>query len=181
MTKYALTCECGNVLPVEVGQAGEQVACVCGTKVDVPPLRKLRHLPVVTETLEQAPSTWNARRGIIAACLILATCLALWALWSRWTEPFIAPFDPAVYQQRVDVSLERMTPLQGWQTWIERYRPLAERGFQELEHQHQAAVEAEVVRQRFLQKMLLGVAGCFGLVAVIAAIWPRGAAAPRRG
>ena len=53
MTKYALTCECGNTLSVEIGQAGEQVICQCGAKLDVPPLRKLRHLPVVTETIER--------------------------------------------------------------------------------------------------------------------------------
>ena len=53
MTKYLLTCECGKTVPVEVGQAGEQVACQCGAKLDVPPLRKLRHLPVATETLER--------------------------------------------------------------------------------------------------------------------------------
>ena len=45
MTKYLLTCECGKTVTVDIGQAGEQVACQCGAKLDVPPLRKLRHLP----------------------------------------------------------------------------------------------------------------------------------------
>jgi hypothetical protein len=173
MTKYALTCECGNVLPVEIGQAGEVVVCQCGATLDVPPLRKLRHLPVVTDTVDRPAPTWNARHGIIATCLILATGLALWALWSRWTEPFVAPFDPVVRQQLVDDSLDRMTPLQGWQVWIERYRPLAERGFQEMQHQHAATIDEYVARQRFLQKALWVVAGCLTGAAVIAAVWPR--------
>jgi hypothetical protein len=179
MTKYALTCECGNTLTVDVGQAGEQVSCGCGARIDVPPLRKLRHLPVVTESPLRQPSSWNVRQGIIATCLILATGLGLWALWSRWTEPYVAPFDAAVRRQLVDDGLATMTPVQAWQVWIERYRPLAERGFQEMEHQHAAAIDQYVAKQRFLQKSLLGVAGCFALVAVIAAVWPRPAAGPR--
>ena len=161
---------------MEIGQAGEQVTCTCGAKVDVPPLRKLRHLPVVTESSEQQQTSWNARHGIIATCLILATGLALWALWSRWTEPYVAPFDPEVRQQLVDNSLERITPSQAWQVWIDRYRPLAERGFQEMEHQHAAAIDEYVVKQRFLQKTLLAIAGIFAVVAAIAAVWPRAAA-----
>jgi hypothetical protein len=176
MTKYALTCDCGNVLPVEIGQAGEVVVCQCGVKLDVPPLRKLRHLPVVTESTGQRTSTWNARHGIIATCLILATGLALWALWSRWTEPFVEPFDPVARRQLVDHNLERMTPLQGWQIWIERYRPLAESGFQEMEHQHAVTIDEYVSKQRFLQRALLSMAASFALVAVITAVWPRAAA-----
>jgi hypothetical protein len=179
MTKYALTCECGNTLSVEVGQAGEEVACQCGAKIDVPPLRKLRHLPVVTETIERQMSSWNARQGIIATCLILGAGLALWALWSRWTEPYVAPFDAAVRRQMVDDGLKKMTPVEAWQVWIDRYRPMAEHGIQVLAHQHAAAIDEYVAKQRFLQKTLLAIAGCFAAVAAIAAAWPRSAAAPR--
>jgi hypothetical protein len=134
----------------------------------------------VNETPQRHESTWNVRQGIIATCLILATALALWALWSRWTEPFVAPFDAAVRRQLVDDRLKTLTPVQGWQEWINRYRPLAETGFQEMEHPHAAAIDEYVAKQRFLQKTLLGVAGCVALVAVIAAVWPRPAGGPRR-
>ena len=173
MTKYVLTCECGNTVPVEIGQAGEQVACQCGAILDVPPLRKLRHLPVATEMPAQRGSAWNARHGIIAACLILATVPALWTLWSRVTEPRIAAFDPGIRQKMVEDDLERMTPVQTWNLWVDRYRPMAEHGFTRMEHPYAAVVEEQVARQRFLQWTLLAVAGAFAAVAVIAAIWPQ--------
>ena len=42
-------------------------------------------------------------------------------------------------------------------------------GIQDLEHQHAAAIDEYVARQRFLQKTLLAIAGCFAAVAAIAA------------
>jgi hypothetical protein len=174
MTRYLLSCQCGNQLSVEVGQAGERVTCRCGKALDVPPLRKLRHLPPEeAAAVARGGPSWNVRYGIIAAFLILATTLAVWALWSRLTEPHVAPFDPRIREQRVEEDLEHMTPGQGWQVWIERYRPLAERGFSELQHPHAAAIEQFVAEQRFLQRMLLAAAGVFVVFAAIAALWPR--------
>jgi hypothetical protein len=160
---------------VEIGQAGEQVACSCGAKLDVPPLRKLRHLPVATETPDRPASAWNARRGIIAACLILAIVPALWAIWSRLNEPYIGEFNPQVRQQMVEQDLERMTPLETWNLWMDRYRPMAEHGFSELEHPQAMAVDEYVAKQRFLQRTLLVVSGVFVAIAAIAAVWPRAA------
>jgi hypothetical protein len=173
MSKYLLTCACGNNLPVEIGQAGEQVACTCGAKLDVPPLRKLRHLPLATATSDRPLSAWNARRGIITACLILAIVPVLWAVWSRLNEPYIAPFNAQARRQMVDQDLETMTPVAAWQLWVERYRPMAEHGIQEMEHQHAAAVDEYVAKERFLQRTLLVVAGAFAVVAVLAAVWPQ--------
>jgi hypothetical protein len=176
MTQYLLTCQCGQNVAVEIGQAGERVSCQCGTMLDVPPLRKLRHLPVVpvaTASVVPRVHSWNVRRGIIAALLILATSLAFWALWSRLTEPRVAPFDADVRQRLVDEDVERMTPVQAWQIWIERYRPLAERGFSELQHPHAAAIEQLVAKRRFLQKTLLATAGVFAGIALITALWPQ--------
>jgi hypothetical protein len=172
MTSYLLTCECGKSVSVEIGQAGERVNCQCGRALDVPPLRKLRHLPVAAAELERSSSTWSPRYGIIAACLILATALAIWALWSRLTELRVEPFDANVHQQAVDRYLETITPAEGWRRWVEWYRPLAERGFTEMQHPDAAHIELHVGEQRFLQMMLLAVGGVFVAVAVIAAVWP---------
>jgi hypothetical protein len=105
--------------------------------------------------------------------MILASLLVLWALWNRMSEPRVAPFDAAVRQRVVDADLDKMTPVQAWQAWIERYRPLAERGFTELQHPHAASIEQYVAKQRFLQKTLLAAAGAFAAAGIIAALWPR--------
>jgi hypothetical protein len=168
------------MVTVDVGQAGERVVCQCGATIDVPPLRKLRHLPVAAPAVDRATSTWGARHGIVAACLILAAVAGLWALWSRLREPYVAPFDAEVRRQVVERGLEELTPAQAWQQWIEWFRPLAERGFSELEHPHQANIDRYVAKERFLQKTLLAIAGVFVAVAVVAALWPR-AKTRRRG
>jgi hypothetical protein len=85
----------------------------------------------------------------------------------------VEPFDASVHQQAVDRYLETITPAEGWRRWVEWYRPLAERGFTEMQHPHAAHIELYVAEQRFLQMTLLAVGGVFVAVAVIAAVWPR--------
>jgi hypothetical protein len=136
---------------------------------------------VATQALDQPVSPWNARRGIIAACSILAIVLAFWALWSWATEPSVPPFPIEARRQLVDEGLKKMTPVQAWIEWIQRYRPMAEHGIQEMQHLNASAIEQQAAEQRFLAKMLLSVAGTFVLLAVIATVWPRAAAVPRRG
>jgi hypothetical protein len=149
--------------------------------VDVPPLRKLRHLPVAASRDDQAPSKWSARHGIVAASLIVAVISALWALWSRWSEPRIPPFDAANQLRFVDQRLEELTPAQAWQQWIEWFRPLAERGLSELQHPQQAEVDRHVSQARILQRMLLVIAGLFVAVALVAVLWPGPRAVETRG
>jgi hypothetical protein len=173
MAKYLLTCACGATLPVDVGQAGERVSCQCGQALEVPPLRKLRHLP-----MEQAPAEksacWNARRGIVATLIILAAVPALVALWSRVTEPKVARFEPATYTRNVEERLKAASPLQAWQDWIQHYSLLGERGFFEFTDPNTAAIGQEVTERRFLQRTLLATAAVFAALAVGAALWPGG-------
>jgi hypothetical protein len=172
MTKYLLTCGCGATLPVDVGQAGERVTCQCGATLEVPPLRKLRHLPVAPVPVE-ASASWNARRGIVAALIILAAIPALIALWSRLTEPKVATFEPAAYTRNVEERLKTISPLHAWQLWVQHYRPMGDRGFFELVDHRAAAIEQEVSKRRFLQGTLLATAVVLGAVAAVAAFWPR--------
>ena len=175
MTKYLLTCHCGANVPVEIGQAGERVVCQCGATLEAPPLRKMRHLPVAPAAGASAglSPAWSPRKGIVTACLVLAAVLAVMALWSWITEPVIAPFSAAGRQQAVEEGLKTMTPEQSWHLWVERYKPLAEQGFTEFEHPHAAAIEQQIAKQRFFQRMLLAAAGVFVAVAALAAFWPR--------
>lgn len=172
MSKYLLPCACGQNVPVDIGQAGREVVCTCGATMEVPPLRKLRHLPAAVAAAERPTSTWNSRSGTVTALLVLASLPAAWAIWSRLSEPTIEPFDAAVRRQVVDEGLDKLTPFAAWELWVARYRPLAESGFAVLEHPHTAQIEQFVTKQRFLQKVLLAVAGILAGTAAVAALWP---------
>ena len=179
MSKYLLTCGCGASVPVDAGQAGERIACPsCGAQLEVPTLRKLRHLPVAAPETQPARSTWGTRQGVATASLILAVILVAVALWSRFREPVVPEFDPQARLQSVDSALEEMTPVEGWQLWIDLYRPLAERGFARIEDPHKPAIEQYIARRRFFQKTLLALAALSIAVALAAALWPR--RTPRR-
>jgi len=104
---------------------------------------------------------------------LLGAVAAIFAFWLRVTEPRVPPFDPVSQMRAVDDFLERMTPREGWQLWIEHYRPLAERGFLPFEHRDAAAIEQQAARQRLLQKTLWVAAATCILVAVAAALLPR--------
>jgi len=182
MSRYLLTCGCGTGAPVEVGQAGGQVDCpACGAKLDVPPLRKLRHLPVSAAVAADQPAIWSARQGVATAGLILASVLACIALWNRLTEPTVPEFDPAARLESVDRALDAMTPDQGWQMWIELYRPMAERGFANIEDPHKQAIEQHIAKRRFFQKTLLIAAAICAAIAITVAVWRSNTKTRRQG
>jgi hypothetical protein len=126
-----------------------------------------------------AESTWNLRKGIVAALTLIAGALALMAGWSWYTEPRVAEFDPEAYRVSVGRGLENMTPEQSWQWWVEVYRPLAERGMAKFQDAHASEIEAMAARHRFLQRTLLATAAGFLILAGAIALWPT--AKSRRG
>jgi hypothetical protein len=174
MSKYLVECSCGNKLPVEIGQAGGQVTCTCGNLVDVPPLRKLRHLQPETTTVERPTSTWSARKGVITASLILAGALTIANAWSWLTQPKVPVFDPVAYQRDVvERRLTTITPTQSWLMWVEYYRPMAERGFSYLELANRGEIERIIAERHSLRRTLWIVAGIAVATAVAAALWPK--------
>ncbi len=183
MNSYLLSCDCGERHPVEPGQAGERVRCTCGAMLEVPPLRKMRHLPLATEGAAGpavAASAWNARKGVVAALLLVAFVFALFAAWSWYTEPRVAEFDPKAFRAGVERGLETMTPEQSWHWWVEVYKPLAERGFAKIENPHASHIEAVALRHRFLQRTLLAAAAVFSTLAAAVAFWPSARAGRQR-
>ena len=170
-------------MPVEVGQAGGQAVCTCGALLDVPPLRKLRHLPMapVASAASAAGPRWAARHGVIAASLALAVLLGIAALVSWLREPTMPKFDPVAHLEGVESRLKAVTPAQSWGWWTGYYRPLAERGFPTFQVANAAAIDQQIARHRFLERTLLSVAGLCAAVAVAAAVWPRRTTKTRRG
>jgi hypothetical protein len=179
MSTYLLTCQCGKTVPVEVGQAGEHVACECGAQVEVPTLRKLRHLPQAMPEARAERTAWNARKGVAAAGFILAGLLAGYALWNRITEPAVPPFDPDYRLNSVNQGLEKMTPVESWRLWVEVYQPIARSGFEVFEHPYKAAIEQQQAQSRILQTTLLIIAGVSAAVGLAAAFWPGATSKPK--
>jgi len=172
MSKYLIECSCGNKLPVEIGQAGGRVTCSCGNLVDVPPLRQLRHLPPAAVEKERPTASWNARKGVITACLLLVGAIAIANGWSWYTQPKIPQFDPVAYQ-RDAVEQRLKTPTQAWLWWIEYYKPMAERGFSLLQLANRAEIEKTIAVRQSMRRTLWIVAAIAGATAVAAAFWPK--------
>jgi len=172
MPTYLLNCECGKTIPVEVGQAGERVACECGATIEVPTLRKLRHLPVAQPKEAKSRATWSAGKGFVTGGLIVAGLLVLAAAWSRLTEPAVPKFNLDEQLKVVDTELAKITPADTWMRWVMFYKPLAEQGFSEAVYPHAEAIERQIAERRFLQRTLLAVAAVCAVVAIIAAFWP---------
>jgi hypothetical protein len=174
MSKYLVECSCGNKLPVEIGQAGGRITCTCGNLVDVPPLRKLRHLQPDTAVAQRPTSTWSARKGVITASLVVAGVLTIVNAWSWSTQPEVPVFDPVAYQREVvEPRLKAITPTQSWQMWIEYYRPLAERGFAQLELANRGQIERIVAERQSLRRTLWILVAIAAAVAAAAAFWPK--------
>lgn len=172
MSSYLLSCDCGKTVPVEMGQAGGQVTCTCGSRVDVPPLRQLRHLPRSTPAEERPTgSTWGVRQGVVAASLIVAAALLLWSTWVWAHEPTIPKFDPAERAEIVERQIK--TPVGAWQAWIDFYRPMAERGIPLFQVANATQIEDRIVHAKFLRWMLWAFAGICGVVALSAVFWPK--------
>ena len=173
MAKYLLACDCGKQVPVEVGQAGGRVACLCGAQIEVPPLRKLRDLPLERVEDKQVGARWGARQGVIAASLILTATLIVTNIWNWWTQPQVPHFDPVSHERAVDEHLKSLTPANAWLAWIDYYRPMAERGFPLFEPSNKADVERQIVHRQFLRRTLWIAVAVLAAIAATTAFWPK--------
>jgi hypothetical protein len=167
MPQYLVTCVCGRQLPVDLGQAGEQLTCVCGANVAVPTLRQLRQLPLATaaEPARAATHSWGARQGAIAASLILATLLLLGAAASRYTEHPLPQFHPEAQTKMVDQFLTKKSAAELWLIWTENYRQLGDKGFTAMEDPRTALIQQDIDQHRRIEFTLIGAAAFCGLVA----------------
>ena len=173
MAAYLLPCSCGKTVLVEMGQAGGRVTCSCGTQLEVPTLRQLRHLPQQQAVGQpRAASNWGTRQGWIAASLIAIVILVGWSAWSWWREPSQPKFVAADYMEIIDKHLKDMKPAEAWNRWIEYYRPLADRGLPVFQAGNAAQIEGTIAHERFLRRMLLTIAGIFAAAAAAGVFWP---------
>jgi hypothetical protein len=168
MAKYLVTCACGRQLTAETRQAGESLPCECGATVAVPTLRRLRELPEAREEVVAATGpAWGARQATMTVSLLLVVACLVAAAASRMSERPVPVIDPVQYSASVDQLVTNMTPLQGWERWIDTYQPLTTTGFNVYKHPATDAMQTNLDWHEWIQWISLGLAGVFGALAVV--------------
>ena len=144
--KYLLPCTCGREIPVDASQAGQEVGCACGAKLEVPTMRRLTSLKrAEPETIAQpSTATWGVRHALLlVGALITAVGLVAAILH---------------YPQRpTDFEVDNLSQLETWVLWQELRQGL----------NHQAPWEEPYYDGLKLYHRWLGVAGgiaVFGLL-----------------
>ncbi len=171
MAKYLLTCACGRQHVVETRQAGESLECGCGTMVAVPTLRQLRMLPAAREeTTATVSPPWGLRQAAITVNLLLAAACLTLAGVSRYSERPVPTIDPVKYSAEVDRLVSQLTPLEGWQRWIDTYQPLSITGFEAYKHPATDAMQQNLDWHRWIQWSAFSLAAVFLAAAVVLAL-----------
>ncbi len=100
--KYVLPCSCGLSVYVEPSQAGQQVACSCGTTQKVPTLMQLRSLPLAEEPAPQKKiETGNMRRAFFWLGIFVFVPSLLFLLWAVFLSK---PLPRDVWYKRVEFT-----------------------------------------------------------------------------
>ena len=103
-------------MPIEPRQAGEEIVCRCGAKLQAPTMLEIRALePAAVPPAETAASSWGWRHQLrlLGALALLAGIFA--GGWFYYTRP-ISDSDkmpPEVLQR----SAHNLTPVQTWSEW----------------------------------------------------------------
>lgn len=77
--KYLLPCSCGQVTPVEAGQAGQRVTCVCGQTLTAPTMRGMAALDKISEPdpKPKRERRWSRAQGMFFSGGVIVALLAL--------------------------------------------------------------------------------------------------------
>ena len=126
-TKYLLPCTCGERLPVDAAQAGQQVRCPCGAELEVPTLLQLKQLVAVAPLVgaRRRPIAWGPRQAVMLLGAILAVLGISWAAWClaarpRFVANRLAPWDALNLWERLKAGID--TPPAAVEDWMENVR-----------------------------------------------------------
>jgi hypothetical protein len=161
--KYRLPCErCGEKLVIDVSQAGRQLVCQCGATQEIPSLREIRALEVVTDSSDKPRrASWNQGRGIVFAVGLVIAVLGLLLAAAAGTSWYTARAPVLPSSQDIEESLPDVDELGAPQAW-EMWKDLRDQGLGPY-YEPPNVVFAGVLRRVFT--FFLG-----GLVALVAGI-----------
>jgi hypothetical protein len=105
--KYLLPCSCGQEIPVELAQAGQEVRCACGIVLEVPTLQGLRALKrAPVEVAARPRSTWGLRQQLLLVGAMITVASLVVAGYFYRNRP-----------QMID--LNTVSPMHAWVVWQE--------------------------------------------------------------
>jgi hypothetical protein len=102
---------------VTAAQAGDQLQCECGQRIEVPTLRHLAALERMDEAAPRRAKNWGMRQGIVflGASIIAIAAVCLLVLQLEKPE--------RIHEQLIQTNIESMSPADVWRTW-----PILEHG-----------------------------------------------------
>lgn len=167
-TRYLLSCtECGKSVLISPSQAGGAVNCECGARLDVPRLGEMRNLPT-DETVKPAAVGWSFRNGVLSAGLLVAAALGACAGWYAAVEPKAPePEDAVARIASVERQLDAMPPAALFKLYTDVYKPLADRGFQDVKSPQDLATLSRIDECRLYRTVLLAAAGSVVVVTLV--------------
>lgn len=119
--KYLLPCQkCGEKTPIDVHQAGQQIACDCGQMLGVPSLRGIRELETLGEVDTAVPqSAWSVGRRVafVVGLVVCVIGLAIFGLATLNRSYMGNPERPVFDVARSDADIDALTPTQAWDAW----------------------------------------------------------------
>jgi hypothetical protein len=124
--KYLLPCPCGEQMPVETRQAGETIACACGSPLLVPAMREIMALePAPERSSEPSAPVWTMYSRIGLLGWAIAGLAIFWVLVLNINHPVsrFSGIDP--YQ--IAKSAQNMPPLYAWNVWQDMKKGLDRR------------------------------------------------------
>ena len=180
MSKYLLPCsQCGAHLTIDVGQAGQIIACECGSETEVPTMRVIRKLgrADVPQAREDAESNWTQQQGWLfatgLALLVVGTGLCAYLLWERSKLDTAPPEDFA--RTHEEEQIDESSPLQLWGLWQQL------RDYQLSQTQTpQYQLNRQQAQQYLVTAMISGGLAATGLCTLVAAFFFRPKAKRRR-
>lgn len=119
--KYALPCSCGHKVPVEIRQAGNQIACPeCSTLVDIPKLRDLKKLEEIVEnTGRKRSGAWSGTQGALFALGLILLAIGAGAGYYTYTfqQRFAGVKKPEPEDIKFNLDIQKIGLVDSWNTW----------------------------------------------------------------
>ena len=125
--RYLLPCNCGKSVVIQIGQAGQDVMCLCGQKITVPGMREIRRLPAADATPASKPARtapgatgFSPARAVFALAISLVF-LALTFAGYMWVQRSQLQLGPTQQEHRSaeEEFIDAMTPETTWDAWLE--------------------------------------------------------------
>ena len=124
-SRYILPCSCGKELPVDASQAGQEITCACGAKLEVPTMRKLTSLERL-EPESVVPASgfkWSTRHAVIlVGLLVTAVSLGgMFLVYQKWSY-FVEVKQPLSFgylTSSMFVDVDDLSPFETNTVWDE--------------------------------------------------------------